>query len=214
MKLEEWIGVTGAIFLLGVMALAFYPSDPQKPQTPAGGGGEAINLVVPQPGFVGAPPAGGTSPAYPGLGQMLNVAAPGNAVPGGTTDPNAATTTATEGGTPIQPGMVPFEQAPMVRFEGTIQQITELPQQDRQVHIWIHEIGGRESHVSVGPKWFLGYLGCDLIHDQRVSGKGFRFDRTRLDPDPVVYAKQLFVNGRWCQLRNDEGFALWSNQLR
>ncbi|MBF0154466.1 MAG: hypothetical protein HQL64_12060 [Magnetococcales bacterium] len=208
MKTEEWIGLVGAIFLLVVVVLAVVPWDVRKSSSQSGGGAEGVNLLVPQPGFVGALPPGGGASLFPGMGQAIPVAAQ-TSVPGGPPTPTLA-----EGATVAQPGLMPFEQAPMVRFDGVIQQMTELPQQDRQVHIWIHEGGGRESHVSVGPQWFLNYMGCDLVHDQHVSGKGFRFDRTRLEPDPVIYAKQLLVNGRWCQLRNDEGFALWSNQLR
>ncbi|MBF0425088.1 MAG: hypothetical protein HQL66_04635 [Magnetococcales bacterium] len=215
MKIGEWIGLGGVVTLLIVLALALSPLEARRIASATGGGdgaaGAAVSLLVPQPGFIGPLPATGNgSSPLAGVGGAINVAA--RAVVPDTAPP--ATTTAAEGSVLAQPGLMPFEQAPMVRFDGTIQQITELPQQDQQVHIWVHEPGGRESHISVGPQWFLSYMGCTLTHDMRVSGKGFRFDRTRLDPDPVIYAKQLFVNNRWCQLRNDEGFALWSNQLR
>jgi hypothetical protein len=29
-----------------------------------------------------------------------------------------------------------------------------------------------------------------------------------------LFAKTIAVNGKTCRLRNDEGFALWSNRLR
>ncbi|OSM08625.1 putative Magnetosome protein MamS [Magnetofaba australis IT-1] len=124
-----------------------------------------------------------------------------------------AKTTQQDGATPAQPGLMPFERAPIKRFSGTIQQITELPRRDQQIHIWVTEPGGRELHVSVAPKWFLQFMGCTLSHDAQVNGRGFKFDRAN-KRDPVVYAKEFTINGRRCQLRNDEGFALWSNKLR
>ncbi|MBF0178103.1 MAG: hypothetical protein HQL63_14850 [Magnetococcales bacterium] len=214
MKIEEWIGLFGVVFLLVVVFLAVMPRDAREPPSASGVAAEPVKLTVPQAGFVGSPsPDGGSLPAFPGMGQMLNVAATRPMAPEADLTP-VPVPTPTEGAAPAQPGLMPFERAPMVRFTGTIQQITEMPQQDRQMHIWIHAGAGVESHISVGPQWFLSYLGCDLRHDQQVTGKGFRFDRSSLNSNPVIYAKQMLVNGRWCQLRNDEGFALWSNQLR
>ncbi|MBF0283518.1 MAG: hypothetical protein HQL51_03570 [Magnetococcales bacterium] len=113
---------------------------------------------------------------------------------------------------PPQQGMVPFEQAPQMRFDGKIQQLTELQQRDGQIHIWVHDVSGREVEISVAPNWFLAYMGCTLTHDIPVSGVGFRFDQQ--GGDPLIYAQRIRVNGKICRLRNDEGFALWSNRLR
>lgn len=113
---------------------------------------------------------------------------------------------------PAQLGMMPFEQAPQVRFDGKIQQVTEFQQQDGQIHIWIHDQSGRELQISVAPRWFLEYMGCQLTHDIPVAGQGFRFDNQ--GADPLIYAQKIRVNGKNCRLRNDEGFALWSNRLR
>ncbi|MBF0610901.1 MAG: hypothetical protein G8345_16490 [Magnetococcales bacterium] len=111
-----------------------------------------------------------------------------------------------------KPGLIPFEQAPTVRFKGRIQQVTEMVQRDGQIHIWIHDISGKEMQVSVAPGWYLQYMGCTLGHDTEITGMGFSFDNQ--GGDPLIYARQIQINGRNCRLRNDEGFALWSNRLR
>lgn len=81
-----------------------------------------------------------------------------------------------------------------------------------QVHVWI--AGGPDpvQEVSLAPDWFLQHLGCAVPNDARVRGMGFRFDVTR--PEAELYARTVTVNGKTCRLRNDEGFALWSNKLR
>ncbi|HIJ83489.1 MAG TPA: hypothetical protein HPQ00_04705 [Magnetococcales bacterium] len=112
-----------------------------------------------------------------------------------------------------QPGGVfNFEQAPKIQFYGKIQQITEVVQNDGQMHVWIHDPAGGEMQISVAPNWFLKLVGCSLGHDGIISGMGFRFDRK--NKDALVYAKKIQINGHVCHLRNDEGFALWSNKLR
>ena len=87
-----------------------------------------------------------------------------------------------------------------------------MQQHDGQIHIWVDDARGVERRVSVGPSWFLKYTGCTIAHDITVSGVGFMFDRA--GRDPLIYAKKIIINGKKCRLRNDEGFALWSNRLR
>ena len=109
-------------------------------------------------------------------------------------------------------GLVLLQQTPQVNFSGKVQQVTEQPQSDGQLHVWLQDANGAESRISVGPGWFLKYLGCDLTHDAVVDGAGFTYERN--GTSPLIYAKRIRINGRACQLRNDEGFALWSNKLR
>lgn len=111
-----------------------------------------------------------------------------------------------------QPGLMNFEQAPRVRFSGRVQQVSEFQKRDGQIHIWVHDANGREKEISVGPSWFLKYIGCEIGHDVKVKGIGFYFDN--VGHDPMIYARKIRVNGKVCRLRNDEGFALWSNRLR
>lgn len=111
-----------------------------------------------------------------------------------------------------QPGLMPFEQAARVRFSGTIQQISEMQQQDGQIHVWLTDALGKEQHLSVAPSWFLHYMGCTLAHDAAISGVGFQFSGTQ--KGGMTYVKKLVIGKKVCHLRNDEGFALWSNQLR
>ncbi|MBF0291036.1 MAG: hypothetical protein HQK86_02670 [Nitrospinae bacterium] len=134
-----------------------------------------------------APP--GMQPAQP---QMMNVAQTQPAPPTG--------------------GLLDFERAPEKAFSGTVQQVSELQQKDGQIHVWLSGPNGVEQEISVGPSWFLRYIGCEIAHDSAISGVGFYFDN--IAKDPVIYAQKITLNGRLCQLRNDEGFALWSNQLR
>ncbi|CAK0775806.1 putative Magnetosome protein MamS [Gammaproteobacteria bacterium] len=109
-------------------------------------------------------------------------------------------------------GMMSLQRTPQVNFQGIVQQITEQPQSDGQLHVWLNSSGGVERRVSVAPGWFLQYLGCQLQHDIMISGSGFIFQQET--GNELVYAKKIVVNGKTCQLRNDEGFALWSNKLR
>ncbi|GMT41910.1 MAG: hypothetical protein IEMM0002_0321 [bacterium] len=114
------------------------------------------------------------------------------------------------------PGLRNFENFPSVRFEGIVQQVSELPQHDGQIHIWVEPPQGGpqggEQRISVGPEWFLKYTGCAIAHDIKISGVGFLFDKP--GQDPMVYAKKIRIGRKVCRLRNDEGFSLWSNRLR
>lgn len=184
-KIAEWVGGFMVLFVVGVVVLALLPDSFWSSRQPEWG--QTALTTVP----TGVWPA--AMIATPGEPTILPVA-------------GARTV-------PAQPGLMPFEQAPKVKFNGRIQQITELQQRDGQIHIWVHDTtSGKEQQISVAPSWFLEYMGCMLTHDLTVSGLGFRFDNQ--GPDPLIYAQKIVVNGRNCRLRNDEGFALWSNRLR
>ncbi|CAK0745757.1 putative Magnetosome protein MamS [Gammaproteobacteria bacterium] len=109
-------------------------------------------------------------------------------------------------------GITSLQKTPQINFQGIVQQITEQPQSDGQLHVWINLPDGTERRISVAPGWFLQYLGCPLQHDITISGSGFIFQQEI--GNNLVYARKIVVNGKTCNLRNDEGFALWSNKLR
>ncbi len=112
------------------------------------------------------------------------------------------------------PGLVPFSRAKSERFRGSVTRLTSRGENTgwNQIHIWVDNGSGTSKEVSVAPRWFLEYLGCPVQDKSRVRGVGFRFDRVR--PNAELYAKNITVGKKSCRLRTDEGFALWSNQLR
>lgn len=206
MKAEEGLAflvvvVVAVIVLAAVMPDTFWTS---------GRGVDTVQVaqdrLVGQTFAVAMPPAGGGA-NQPGLWalsqpQVIPVAAP--------RDGN--NTAAVDQPVPQPGGTFNFERAPRVQFYGKIQQITEVQQNDGQVHVWIHDPAGGEMQISVAPSWFLKFVNCSLNHDVTITGSGFRFDRK--NRDALVYAQKIQVNGHVCHLRNDEGFALWSNKLR
>ncbi len=112
-------------------------------------------------------------------------------------------------------GLVPFSRAKTGRFEGKVVRIVSLGSSTGwgQLHIWIDEgAGGPAKEVSIAPDWYLMHMGCAVKERSRVNGTVFSFGNAR--PDPEYYAKNITIDGRTCDLRNDEGFALWSNRLR
>ena len=196
MKFEEWLAVLGFFAVIAAMVVAILPDRLWQTQTFDAGridGGAWVGVVpnVPTGGRVAAQ----------GLAQSVTVAA----FQPQTNTPMPTTRRA-------QPGLVPFEQAARVRFSGAIQQISEMQQQDGQIHVWLTDALGKEHHLSVAPSWFLHYMGCTLVHDAAISGVGFQFSGTQ--KDALTYVKKLVIGKKVCHLRNDEGFALWSNQLR
>ena len=195
MKIEEWLAVLGFFAVIAVMVLAILPENLWQTQ-------RLETKQVSATALVGLVPRGVPGGSVPAQAQSVTVAARRPAM------------TAAQQRRAIQPkpGLMPFEQAARVRFSGTIQQISELQQQDGQIHIWLNDPQGKEQHLSVAPSWFLHYMGCNLVHDGHISGVGFRFDKTR--DRASVYVKKLVIGKTVCHLRNDEGFALWSNQLR
>ncbi len=112
------------------------------------------------------------------------------------------------------PGLVPFSQAKSERFRGSVVRLNSRGEETGwdQIHIWVDNGSGTSKEVSVAPRWYLEYLGCRIKDNSRVRGVGFRFDRVRANAE--LYAKNITVRNKSCRLRNDEGFALWSNQLR
>ncbi|MBF0273084.1 MAG: hypothetical protein HQL98_13625 [Magnetococcales bacterium] len=189
MEPGEWIVVAGMVFVVGVMVASLLPDrfwEPTKPQT--------------LPVAATTPQVGTNALLKPPGQEALRMI------------PVAAARTPTDGAGAGASGLVLLQQSPTVKFAGTVQQISEQPQSDGQLHLWINGANGQEMRISVGPGWFLKYLGCPLAHDVAVDGSGFSFERN--GTSPLIYAKRIRINGRLCQLRNDEGFALWSNKLR
>lgn len=184
MKAENWIVTAGIVFLLIMSLFSFLPEDVLESDFTAATVDKTMNLAP-----------GGIDPMTLGQAGPMVAAAK---------KPGTASTRF--------PGQTDFERAPSVRFNGVIQQVSELQQHDGQIHIWVDDARGIEQHVSVGPSWFLKYTGCTIAHDITVTGVGFMFDRA--GRDPLIYAQKIVINGKKCRLRNDEGFALWSNRLR
>ncbi len=116
--------------------------------------------------------------------------------------------------TPGIPGLVPFVKPTQERFSGQVTQVMALGAETGwgQVHITIQDdVTGASRLVSLAPTWYLQYQGCTVTQNARVNGMAFRFDAP--GTDVPLYARTIKVNGRPCQLRSDEGFALWSNRL-
>lgn len=205
MKPEQWITSLGVIFIFGLIIGALLPDDFWEHEhhgNPHGVGHRlahavqgAVPVDVPRapypqqaPGVAGTawPQSGVAAAPMPQQVQARNIAAV---------------------------GLVPFAAARTNRYEGQVQQImVRGPDLDwNQVHIWVAgPAGARE--VSLAPDWYLQYMGCAVSRNMQVTGLAFQFDQ--VTSNPVLYAKDIAVNGRKCQLRNDEGFALWSNKLR
>ncbi|MGN7613620.1 hypothetical protein ACQZV8_16220 [Magnetococcales bacterium HHB-1] len=212
---EDWLTIIAILFVVGISIIALLPEGAWESSTssvaprvqaetaPDRGNNTMISpapqMVIPQQRRMEAQPP--PQAVMPQQRRMEPQQRPAQAV-----------TPERIGRVKAQPGLIPFEQAKRVRFKGTVQQITEAPRNDGHLHLWLHDAKGREIHLSVAPDWFLTYLGCPLQHDILVAGSGFQFDRDT--KSPLIYAKKVIINNRTCHLRNDEGFALWSNQLR
>ncbi|SCA56620.1 putative Magnetosome protein MamS [Candidatus Terasakiella magnetica] len=109
--------------------------------------------------------------------------------------------------------MQALTQAKTLKYEGNV--LRMISRGDTigwgQVHIWVDTGPGVSKEVSIGPNWFLNHLGCRLSKNKMVRGVAYKFDKN--DPNGLLYAKNIVVDGITCRLRNDEGFALWSNRL-
>lgn len=211
MKLEEGIGLIAVLFILALVVAALLPDDLWEGESHESRLRAALHSspgVTPESNFWAAGPLQGVPAAVVRQNTLIpntNVAPDSNFAP---VPPVADRTTVP------QPGLIPFSQAPRVRFSGTIQQITELQKEDGQIHIWLTDPNtGKDLRISVAPSWYLTYIGCTLLHDMALTGSGFQFDKTQ-GPNTLIYAKKIIINQRPCHLRNDEGFALWSNKLR
>jgi len=113
------------------------------------------------------------------------------------------------------PGLVPFSAAQTERFGGRVVDVSALGTDIGwgQVHVTVaDDTRGVTRLVSLAPTWYLQYLGCPVGRNDRVAGIAFRFDSATA-MDVPLYARTVTINGRSCQLRSDEGFALWSNRL-
>ncbi len=112
------------------------------------------------------------------------------------------------------PGLVPFSRATSERFQGKVVRMVSWGNDTGwgQIHIWVDNGSGPSREVSVAPNWYLKHLGCRIVENSRVRGVAFKFGKVR--PDSELYVKDITVDGKSCHLRNDEGFALWSNRLR
>lgn len=111
-------------------------------------------------------------------------------------------------------GLAPFAKARSQRFQGRIESSIVRGAEIGwgQVHIWVTDGIGPPQRISLAPDWYLDYVGCPIAENLHVKGAAFDFDTIR--SGDKLYARTITVRGRTCHLRNDEGFALWSNQLR
>ncbi len=109
------------------------------------------------------------------------------------------------------PGLTPFTRPRLMQFGGRITQIASIGNDMGwgQVHIWIDDGTGAVREVSVAPQSYLTQIGCPSLNNVRVNGTGFQFDMAQ--PNAGLYAKTLVVGGQTCNLRDDEGLALWMN---
>jgi len=189
MKAEHWILGVGALFAVAVMGAALMPDDPWRDDVPAAAAGLADI-------------AGSGGGMVPSIATIPGVSALDGSPSTARARPVAMT------------GLTPFSRAESRRFDGRVVRVVKRGADVGwgQVHVWI--AGGPDpvQEVSLAPDWFLQHLGCVVPKDARVRGMGFRFDVTR--PGAELYARTVTVNGKTCRLRNDEGFALWSNKLR
>lgn len=223
MKSENWVigaggavvGVLAAVALLpddlwdddsdhymyNVPAAAVAPGPMAQPQVPVAQAPVSMaQPAMPAPAPVmQAPMMVAPQAAAPAFDQAAAVDPMGNPV----TAQNVALT-----------GLVPFERAVTEPYRGQVQQVFVLggDQGWGQTRIWVSDVTGAQKEISMGPGWYIQYLGCSITEGTNVRGVAFRFDT--VDPSAVLYAKEVIVNGVRCRLRNDEGFALWSNQLR
>ena len=112
------------------------------------------------------------------------------------------------------PGLIPFSRATSERFRGKVVRMVSWGSDNGwgQIHIWVDDGTGPSREVSVAPDWYLQHLGCRITENVRVQGVAFNFSKSKKDGE--LYAKGITVDGNSCRLRNDEGFALWSNRLR
>jgi hypothetical protein len=194
MKTEHLILGAGTILLAGMVSVALIPDALWE--------GEMVR------------PAAGVGMAMaPSLAmQAERTAQAGRGQPAGS--PPGWSAPAARAQPVVMPGMTPFEVAPVKPFRGDVQQVIERgdPAQWGQVHILLNDVSGKVTEISLAPRWYLHYLGCSVTTDVRLRGSAFDFDGRA--PNPVLYAKDVTLQGTKCRLRNDEGFALWSNQLR
>ena len=195
MKIEHGILGVGLVCGLGLVVAAMTPDDfwdrdvTNATSAVAGVSDTGTGIVAPAPG----------SPSVTPVGQN----APGPASPASAWGRNVAMT-----------GLTPFTKAKSQRFQGRIDMVLVRGADVGwgQVHIWVRNGLDSPQQISLAPNWYLKYLGCPTAENMQVKGAAFDFDT--IQPSDKLYAKTITVNGTTCRLRNDEGFALWSNRLR
>ncbi|MEO5374207.1 MAG: hypothetical protein H7840_07995 [Alphaproteobacteria bacterium] len=206
MRAEHGILGIGAAFILVVVGMAMIPDDVWERDHAETG------AVI-----AGAVGAGGgiTNPALinpNALGDVM--AAPQAAPPQPQPLPQAQGAGAAWGRNAAMPGLIPFTRAASQKFQGRVTSVVALGSDIGwgQVHIWVADGTNPLQEISLAPDWYLSYLGCAVTENIRVEGVAFKFDQVQSNVE--LYAKTITVNGVLCGLRNDEGFALWSNQLK
>ncbi|MBF0560749.1 MAG: hypothetical protein HQL37_01785 [Alphaproteobacteria bacterium] len=210
MKAEHWILSAGAAFVIVVIGAAMIPEDiwehgqvePGEVIAGAvGAGGGIVNPALMHPNALGDVVAG--QPGAAGAGMPASPSTGTGAVQAAPWGRNAA-----------MPGLIPFTRAASQRFQGTVVSTVTLGSEMGwgQVHIWVADGANVVQEISLAPDWYLSYLGCTVAEQARVNGVAFKFDQVQANVE--LYAKTITINGVQCGLRNDEGFALWSNQLR
>ncbi|OEJ67304.1 magnetosome protein MamS [Magnetovibrio blakemorei] len=130
-----------------------------------------------------------------------------------TPDPNATDMAATPQEANVT-GLIPFTKASTTRFRGKVVRVMSLGNDTGwgQMHVWISDGAGQAQEISIAPDWYLMHMGCTVTEQAQVQGSAFSFGKPQTIPE--LYAKSITVDGKTCRLRNDEGFALWSNRLR
>ena len=193
MKVEDWIIGLGAVFVISLVAAAMIPDDVLDRNT-VSSAHVIVGVGTAGPGM----PNGG--PGNPIAGQAANF-------PSWPSPPAQLQTVA-------MPGLTRFEVAKSETFRGQVRQIVNRGRDHGwgQIHIWVADGADLPREISLAPDWYLIHLGCPVSESARVRGTAFNFDSVR--PDSALYAKTIIVNGKLCRLRNDEGFAFWSNRLR
>lgn len=110
-------------------------------------------------------------------------------------------------------GMRPFVPPALVNFSGTIDNLVNMdPNGWGQIHIFVNNGDVSIQEVSLAPEWYLKFQGCEVRIGQMVTGEAFDLDP--MNPDTLLYAKNLATNGALCRLRTNNGLAIWSDQLR
>lgn len=214
MKPEQWITSLGVIFIVGLIVGALLPDDFWEREHHGSHHGVSHQLSHVVQGAVPADLPRAPFPQQPGVAQVVWP----QDMPGDGRQPFAGTAVApvpqVQARNIAAVGLVPFEAGTTRRYEGQVQQfMVRGPDTDwGQVHIWVVDTTGTSREISLAPDWYLLYMGCMVSQSSRVAGVAFQFDKAAAAP--ILYAQDIVVGGRKCQLRNAEGFALWSNQLR
>jgi len=212
MKTENWIVAFGAGILLTLIIVAIFPDDLWDDDFHYSS--HAIGNTM------GMAPSGqrGVLP-----NQLMGQQAPGYAQqPAFTQSPTGQSPTYSQQPPAVQQvampagrGLVPFTAARTETFGGTVIKMHNAGANQGwgQIHVWVSQRGSGSRELSLGPGWYLEYMGCAVTSNMYVEGVGFDFANSGQASSPL-YAKDVTVNGVKCRLRNDEGFALWSNRLR